>query len=267
MPCAQTVNTAARMESTGGRNQIHCSQETAALIEAAGKSWTFPREDKVNAKGKGQLQTYWVEFGSRNTASFRTGTSTISSSDDYSMGSADGISVYDCPGILHTETNSVRKIQETDKLRRLVEWNTDVFCRLLKQVVKRNIAAQKTQNITGLHRPFKDLVGQQMGNAVVDEVVDVIQLPEVVEHVSLQGDEVVLDATLVRQVHSYVKAISTMYRDNAFHNFEHVRAFQNFVLDRARNLTLMVLSPGLACNHERNQVALANCCTFRYPPE
>jgi Adenylate and Guanylate cyclase catalytic domain len=217
------------MESTGGRNQIHCSQETAALIGAAGKSWTFAREDKVHAKGKGQLQTYWIEFGSRN--SFRTGSSTISSSDGYSMGSDDGISIYDCPGILDTGEASERKVQQTDKLRRLVEWNTDVFCRLLKQVVKRNIATQRSQKKMVSQKSFKDPVGQQMGTAVVDEVVDVIQLPKVVEHVSLQGDEVVLDATLVRQVHSYVKSIASMYRDNAFHNFEHVRAFRIFVPD------------------------------------
>jgi class 3 adenylate cyclase len=56
-----TVNTAARMESTGIRTKIQISQETAQLIIASGKSqWIKPREDIVVAKGKGELKTYWL---------------------------------------------------------------------------------------------------------------------------------------------------------------------------------------------------------------
>jgi class 3 adenylate cyclase len=57
-----TVNTASRMESTGIPNQIQASTVTAELIIAAGKgSWVKAREDLVEAKGKGKLQTYWIE--------------------------------------------------------------------------------------------------------------------------------------------------------------------------------------------------------------
>ena len=51
-----TVNTAARMESTGKRNRIQVSQTTADLLAEAGKAhWVQPREDAVQAKGKGTL--------------------------------------------------------------------------------------------------------------------------------------------------------------------------------------------------------------------
>ena len=54
-----TVNTAARMESTGQPNMIQVSQKTADLIIAAGKEkWVTAREELVNAKGKGLVQTY-----------------------------------------------------------------------------------------------------------------------------------------------------------------------------------------------------------------
>jgi class 3 adenylate cyclase len=57
-----TVNTASRMESTGIPNRIQASTVTAELLIAAGKgSWVKPREDLVEAKGKGKLQTYWIE--------------------------------------------------------------------------------------------------------------------------------------------------------------------------------------------------------------
>jgi class 3 adenylate cyclase len=50
-----TVNTAARMESTGMKNRIQVSQETADLIISGGKAnWVELREDMVHAKGKGE---------------------------------------------------------------------------------------------------------------------------------------------------------------------------------------------------------------------
>jgi hypothetical protein len=56
-----TVNTAARMESTGQRGKIHVSHPTAELITAGGKGrWLTPRDELVEAKGKGLMKTYWV---------------------------------------------------------------------------------------------------------------------------------------------------------------------------------------------------------------
>jgi class 3 adenylate cyclase len=56
-----TVNTASRMESTGEKNRIQISGVTADLICDAGKGhWFIPREDLVDAKGKGKLQTFWL---------------------------------------------------------------------------------------------------------------------------------------------------------------------------------------------------------------
>ena len=49
------------MESNGVCNRIHVSQATADLLIRANKGrWLIPREDKVFAKGKGYMQTYFV---------------------------------------------------------------------------------------------------------------------------------------------------------------------------------------------------------------
>jgi len=41
---------------------IHISQSTAELLQISGKGhWIIPRHDKVVAKGKGELTTYWVK--------------------------------------------------------------------------------------------------------------------------------------------------------------------------------------------------------------
>ena len=56
-----TVNTAARLESSGEGNRIHISEQTAHLIIAAGhESWVKEREDFVHLKGKGAMKTYWL---------------------------------------------------------------------------------------------------------------------------------------------------------------------------------------------------------------
>ena len=57
-----TVNTGSRMESTGERNRIQVSAATAdLLVKKHGKSsWVTPREDLIEAKGKGKMQTYWA---------------------------------------------------------------------------------------------------------------------------------------------------------------------------------------------------------------
>ena len=49
---------ASRMESNGMKGRIHVSQETADELIMAGKtSWLKTRQDKITAKGKGEMQT------------------------------------------------------------------------------------------------------------------------------------------------------------------------------------------------------------------
>jgi class 3 adenylate cyclase len=57
------VNTTTRVESTSGKNnRIHASSATANLLIQAGKGhWVKPREDKIVAKGKGEMTTFWID--------------------------------------------------------------------------------------------------------------------------------------------------------------------------------------------------------------
>lgn len=67
------------MESNGERNRIHISQETADLLMQAGfASRLVERQGKIQAKGKGLMQTYFVD-----TAAFtHVATSVISSTKE-----------------------------------------------------------------------------------------------------------------------------------------------------------------------------------------
>jgi class 3 adenylate cyclase len=82
-----TVNTAARMESSGQGGRIHISEATAQALRLAGLyEWVSPREERVNPKGKGLMQTYWVQapLRSKSLSSSGHSTDTPNSQDDKS---------------------------------------------------------------------------------------------------------------------------------------------------------------------------------------
>jgi Adenylate and Guanylate cyclase catalytic domain len=94
-----TVNTASRMESNGVPNKIHISPEIAKVLDESGKGhWITPRDTLVQAKGKGAIQTYWVEPAGKGSTS----------------------------GTSHANSNC---LDETA----LIDWTTDLLCFLTKQ--------------------------------------------------------------------------------------------------------------------------------------
>ena len=57
-----TMNLAARMESTGEPNKAQMSAATAKLLRESGKlHWVKAREDIVEVKGKEEMATYWLQ--------------------------------------------------------------------------------------------------------------------------------------------------------------------------------------------------------------
>lgn len=82
-----TVNCASRMESTSMPGRIQISQATADALKAQGKgAWFSPREDKIEAKGKGILQTYWINTEVAPSATTRHSTTDSSDRPDPSIG-------------------------------------------------------------------------------------------------------------------------------------------------------------------------------------
>jgi hypothetical protein len=219
-----TVNTAARIESTGQRNKIHLSQETADLLTAAGKNhWLSARQEKIEAKGKGELQTYWLTLKVQTGPSSKSGTS---NSSDENEGSNNHADVDDTKWVEaglkeKKEKNEVKSAQaiSDDKVQRLVEWNTDILARLLKQVVaRRNVSDAAPAADTPQLKLSKN------GNTVLDEFKEIIQLPDFeVKTARDQEDPESIDLgkEAMAQLRDYVAIIASLYRDNPFHNFEH----------------------------------------------
>jgi hypothetical protein len=221
-----TMNTCARIESTGNRNRVHVSKETAHLLASIGREhWVIPRNDKVYAKGKGQIQTYWLKrlkhsdhpsiprrditfsFSERNTQAFPD--------------TVDERRVLLLGGIQRKPQDIANK-----KLDRLVDWCSEVLMTLLKQVEER-------RETLGT-KPDDELVIRQVedellcpvwkgGKAAFDEVVESIEMARFNEEATrmIIVEEMERREQVQKELREYVRIVASMYNDNPFHNFEH----------------------------------------------
>jgi len=58
-----TVNYASRMYSTGSAGKVQLSHDSAQLLIDSGRSnWVVPRSDPVDVKGKGRVNTHWLNL-------------------------------------------------------------------------------------------------------------------------------------------------------------------------------------------------------------
>ena len=65
-----SMNTASRMESNSKANRIQCSKASATLLEVQCPEIALRRRGKIAIKGKGRMQTFWVdEEGERRRSS------------------------------------------------------------------------------------------------------------------------------------------------------------------------------------------------------
>lgn len=210
-----TVNVAARMESNGEKNRIHISKETADLLKSVGKAhWFTPREDKIVAKGKGEMTTFWLN---------------VTKGDHQSTSSGSSSTPLPCLGIQSELTGSsfaqdLRfQSKSSSKTQRLVDWNVDVLLTLLKQVEKARRAAMIVpDSIEKLAEMEQRIREGRPDSTVIDEVVEIVALPQFQSGV-LRQDPIEISPEALIQLRKYVSTIASMYNKNNFHNFEHAR--------------------------------------------
>ncbi len=147
-----TVNTASRMESTGEMNRVHLSKSTADLLIEAGKGyWVKPRTDLVHAKGKGNVQTFWLVSRTDNYT-FQTNRSTDELDAEIkrvapSRSRSTFATGEPVRGVKRTTSDSVTKLDKLSDMvtqgregndmreERLVQWQLELFTRLLKKII------------------------------------------------------------------------------------------------------------------------------------
>lgn len=174
----------------------------------------------MRAKGKGELQTYWLEVRQDGTASVTSGSSNSEfvdhTDDDLKMPQPAAKPVVD-------SGPTARPLDA--KAKRLVDWNCDQMIRLLKHVVaRRNAQARRSSQIqASTNESFLNVNLRKVGT-VLEEVREIITLPKFDPKVYRNLDDpdsVQLSEEVLQQLHDYVSTIATLYRDNPFHNFEH----------------------------------------------
>jgi class 3 adenylate cyclase len=222
-----TVNTASRMESSSVPSRIHASEQTVNfLIKSNKATWAVPREDKVHLKGKGTLQTFWLDprhDKSQSAASRQT--SAVSN-----------VALSDGPYFAAVSTNVC---DSTLRKKRLIEWNVEVLHDLLSRVVaSRNAIA--TSSETALPRSSLGKGNKSDGRLVIDEMTEIIALPRFDPKVHQNLVPVVLPGTVKEQLHEFVSNIANLYREEVpFHNFEHA----SHVIMSATKLMKRIMSP------------------------
>jgi hypothetical protein len=182
-----TVNTAARMESHGIVGKIQISQATAdLLIEARKDHWLVAREEQVEAKGKGLMQTYWAEPGGPGGKS-------------------------KLPDPLSDQIDP--------KTERLVNWNVVVLSRMLLLIINHRKYQKPKGRTTSANGPV--IWSKPAGKMVLDEVKEIIELPDFCAINCSRKELDDIGDVIKDQLYHYVKAIALTYHSNPFHNFEH----------------------------------------------
>jgi len=197
-----TVNTAARMESTGMSGKIQCSQSTAQALMRSGKDhWVQAREDMVSAKGKGIMKTYWL------TPHVDRAYSNSDKTDD-----DEDVLTVDFAGKL---------ADELLKREREIEWVSE----LMRDSIREIVAHRETTKGKGGNKFAEPLPSHRSKNRTpLDEVVDIIKMPEFnskAADVKAQMYTIKIPEKVSRLIREYVSIISAAYRKNPFHNFEH----------------------------------------------
>ncbi|GKY96337.1 hypothetical protein MPSEU_000593400 [Mayamaea pseudoterrestris] len=198
-----TVNDAARMESSGVKGRIQVSQDTANILVLAGKEhWLTPRDDSVDAVGKGVLKTFWLNVRTSK------GTSGVSS----------GNSTAHEESVVDAEIPASQGSEMQSRTGRMVDWMTELLGDYLKQTIAKRIHDPPLDGVAYSDvKVDKDLVA-------IDEVVEAIVLPMLAgKDARAQNDwrSIEIDEVVAEQLRKYVSAIASMYRDNPFHNFAH----------------------------------------------
>lgn len=217
-----TMNTASRMESTGMKNKVHLSSDSAEQLMKSGYGhWITKRQDLVHVKGKGDMQTYWLLLGSSSMSD----ASSVMSDDNSAMGAlirAPRLKSKKKKQAIWAGTNldgvlGVTEIDDT--LQRLIDWNVDVLMTLIKRVVANRIASGVGTKALSTASE-KQLIGNGL---VLDTVQMVIDLPEFDHDIAVKAanETVELIPEVKNELSEFVAAIASGYPKNSFHNFEH----------------------------------------------
>lgn len=206
------------MESNGERDRIHMSADTAKLLADAGKGhWISARKDKIVAKGKGEMETFWLLTRERSAAPAGTRVNNTNEEQTENDNNRDDLLIISAP--------VPELVIKNEKFQRMIDWNSEILLQLLRAVVasrSNGYKPRRSTKPTTLDQMEMD-VGQE--TTPFEEVGEPPSLPPDFDIMTKQNqvspEDVEMDPAVAKQLHSYVTNIAALYRDNPFHSFEH----------------------------------------------
>lgn len=180
-----TVNVAARMESTSLPDHIQCS-ELCAIALKDNTEFTLERRGKIEVKGKGEMVTYWVWPG---------------------PGKSTALSAL-------TIDNSIATRES------IINWTTDVLKGLLQNIlIVREASMVSRPSSTKVPAASLTVSVDAMKHAALTGFV----LPEFNVAAALRKQNfrhASLSEQVTKELKHFVVAVAHMYHDLPFHNFE-----------------------------------------------
>jgi len=131
-----------------------------------------------------------------------------------------------------------KKVSDADK--HLIEWNVDLFKRLLRQILAHRMGkgTLTKDTIHTISHVMKE------GSTVRDELSRILKFPffdKEAAKLKVDPETIELSPTVEGQLRDYILFIASMYKDHAFHNFKHasnVATATNKFLQRIKDDTL-----------------------------
>ena len=189
--------------------------------------WVKPREDKLQAKGKRDLQTYWImpEKLPQNSIAL----STKSSSNHDSTGkNRDAIEWmtrnhnYEEHDDELSDEERKSSLVDQKKIDRLVDFNSELLLGLLKKVIAKNNARKKSRRTREQDHAIRSLeLNSRESKSHLDEVAEILELARFDHAAYEEEDDVEVPPAVATQLRTYCDTIASLYRNNPFHNFEH----------------------------------------------
>jgi hypothetical protein len=194
------------------RDRIQVSQATADALTEAGKGhWLFKRDTLVVAKGKGEMQTYWINeaVSSRRQSTGENSRCSISSQSTDHTSSA----------IWGSDDEVPEVASQRSKHQSLIDYNVDLLAMRLKHVVaRRKVLAMAGRRCSqgGLPPDMESYRECKIeSGGVLYEVTEVIKLPSFNSRAYkgyVDPESIELDPLVLSQLRRYVTIIAAMVR-------------------------------------------------------
>ncbi|KAG7344356.1 3'5'-cyclic nucleotide phosphodiesterase [Nitzschia inconspicua] len=234
LPTAEDLKAILKLQKTFHDVEVihQISQDTADILIPFGKEeWFVPREDKVEAKGKGALSTYFLKLeGSSEGGNDASSVGASSSAKSSLIGSQ------------HSRKPVGASVCSEERRNSSIDWTVDVLANALKAIVaRRNARGLKPSSEKMLVQLEQASIAHDGTKIVIDEVSSYVALPGFDDaDFGVDVTHVVLSDGVVEELKDYVQSVAELYNsNNPFHNFDHA----NHVVLSVNKLLSRIKSP------------------------